>query len=499
MHTNRHLPHFSRATFPALLVLLALPVIFLLSTCTESPATPGEAGEDHEPSDEPLPPFLLGGIQVNEADHDRWFANLRDRGMNAVQVTDYAMQGDWDTDHLWWDEESPWVVEEIRGAEEAGLETVFVARVALDHAFEKNAFLWHGMILPRTGEMLDSWFEQYTRFVVQWAEIAEREGVDVFFVGSEMNALATTLPAEEPPALEEYFLNAEKQEKRRREVIGQQEIIERHALEMPEREGFDTVEEYIDARIAVEREWARTATGEEGAESLEEINARRARLDAWWRDLIAAVREVYSGPVGYAANFDQYHQVGFWDALDVMGVNAYFELRSELLPDENELSDEELEERLYPLLVEGWTEVLGGIRDFRQERGLEIPLVFTEMGFTRRAKSTVRPWAHEGFSLIYSPTGEIADDGSRDTEEEVTEEFVVVWQDQPVRPYERALAVRALHAAHGRLDDPFLRGILYWKLSSHDYHLDDESFMVHVGPESEDPVLEELRRFVESE
>lgn len=465
-------------------------MIFLLGACSDG------AGEP------PPPSFLLGGIQVNEADHGEWFANLRARGMNAVQVTDYAKQGDWDTDHMWWDEEAPWVVEEIRGAEEAGLETVFVARVALDHAFERNAFLWHGMILPRSDEMLDSWFEQYTRFVVKWAEIAEREGVDVFFVGSEMNALATTLPAEEPPALEEYFLNPEKQENRRRQVIDQRSIIESHALEMPEREGFDTVEEYIDARIAVEREWARTATGERGAQSLEEINARRARLDGHWRELIAAVREVYSGPLGYAANFDQYHEVGFWDALDVMGINAYFELRSKLLPNENELSDEELEERLYPLLVDGWNEVLGGIAEFRREQGLgddgrDLPVVFTEMGFTWRAKSTVRPWAHEGFSLIYSPTGELGDDGSQDSEEGLTEEFVVVWQDQPPRPFERALAVRALHEAHSRLDDPFLEGILYWKLSSHEYHLDDESFMVHVGPGSEDPVLEELRRFVE--
>lgn len=58
--------------------------------------------------------------------------------------------------------------------------------------------------------------------------------------------------------------------------------------------------------------------------------------------------------------------------------------------------------------------------------------------------------------------------------------------------------MRALWQAHGKLEQPFLKGILYWKLSSHDYHLDDESFMVHVGEGTEDPILPELRRFLGS-
>ncbi len=57
--------------------------------------------------------------------------------------------------------------------------------------------------------------------------------------------------------------------------------------------------------------------------------------------------------------------------------------------------------------------------------------------------------------------------------------------------------MRALHQAHSELERPFLEGILYWKLSSHDYHFEVESFMVHVGEDSEDPILPELRRFLE--
>ncbi len=472
-------------------VAIILPVALLAAAALAACARPdrSEAMAD-TPSETSArrsspPGFLLGGIQVNEASHEGWFDALEAQSMNAVQVTEYAKQGDWDTDHMWWDAEAPWVLEEIRGAKRRGLAVVFVCRVALDHAFERNAFMWHGMIRPRTDAMIASWFEQYGRFVAERAAMAEREGVDVFMIGSEMNALATTVPAEEPPGLEEYFLNEEKQADRRARVLAQEHLIAERHLELPERAGFDSVESYIDARIAAERAWAETATGGD-VESLETLNRHRARLKEHWEALIEKVRAVYSGRIGYAANFDHYHQVGFWPSLDVMGVNAYFELRDRVLPDESE-------EHLYPLLLDGWRKVLAGMADFRASQGISAqPVIFTEIGFTYRARSTLRPWADEGFSLIYNPTT-LADGTPGEPEE-----YVVVWRDQPIKLEERAWAVRALWQAHSELDRPFLAGILYWKLSSHDYHLDDESFMVHVGEGTEDPILPELRRFLSS-
>ena len=126
--------------------------------------------------------FYLGGIQVNEADHGRWVKRLGEVGMNTVAVTVYAKQGDWDSENLWWEEEEPWVVAEIRTAREQGLEAILVLRVALDHAFERNKFFWHGMIMPATQPELDEWFNRYRSFVRKWAEIAEREGVAVLAV-----------------------------------------------------------------------------------------------------------------------------------------------------------------------------------------------------------------------------------------------------------------------------------------------------------------------------
>src|SRR5690242_14455432 len=49
--------------------------------------------------------------------------------------------------------------------------------------------------------------------------------------------------------------------------------------------------------------------------------------EADWRRVIAAVRRVYPGPLTYAANWSsEFERVRFWDALDFIGVQAYFPL-----------------------------------------------------------------------------------------------------------------------------------------------------------------------------
>ncbi|MCB1228054.1 MAG: hypothetical protein KDK99_19775, partial [Verrucomicrobiales bacterium] len=136
----------------------------------------------------PTSDFLLGGIQVNEADHSVWFQKLRERGFDTVSITSYAKQGDWDSSNLWWEDEEPWVVEEIRGAKAAGLRVALIPRVALDHAFPRNRFLWHGMIYPGSDADVEEWFRRYRQFVLRWAKVAAEHQVDVFGIGSEMRA-----------------------------------------------------------------------------------------------------------------------------------------------------------------------------------------------------------------------------------------------------------------------------------------------------------------------
>eukprot|EP00168_Porphyra_purpurea_P017267 TRINITY_DN58_c0_g1_i4.p3 TRINITY_DN58_c0_g1~~TRINITY_DN58_c0_g1_i4.p3 ORF type:complete len:248 (+),score=85.75 TRINITY_DN58_c0_g1_i4:618-1361(+) len=51
--------------------------------------------------------------------------------------------------------------------------------------------------------------------------------------------------------------------------------------------------------------------------------------EAAWRDIVAAVREVYDGQLTYSANHDSYQDVAWWDAVDMIGIDAYFPLTGE--------------------------------------------------------------------------------------------------------------------------------------------------------------------------
>ena len=418
------------------------------------------------------PRFYLGGIQVNEPDRGAWLEGLEAAGFNTVAVTAYAMQGDWDSDTLWFEPPDPGVVGEIRAARERGLHVVLILRVALDHAFERNKFLWHGMIVPRDEETLGAWFAAYSRFVTAWAVVAEEEDVDLLGIGSELNSMTSTIAVNTIPVLEEYWANESKTTRENRRVLEQADSVGSRHLAVRGFESYGDLESYLADRTAVHRAWARQVTWAESLDPLSRINARRARLDAHWRRLVSSVREVYEGELTYAANFDQYEHVGFWDVLDVIGINAYFPLRSSWDPD---LGGEEL----YARLEAGWTGVLGRLEHFRETRNLELPVVFTELGYVARRHSTIEPWAAQGFSVLPRGTGDA----------------LVVWEEQPPDETERALAVRALFESERRLRSRMLEGILYWKLSTIPAHREIEPFVLILGEEPEDELLPELRRF----
>ena len=45
-----------------------------------------------------------------------------------------------------------------------------------------------------------------------------------------------------------------------------------------------------------------------------------------WHSVIQGVRDRYSGPITYAADWSNYQQIGWWDAVDYVGIDAYFPL-----------------------------------------------------------------------------------------------------------------------------------------------------------------------------
>ncbi len=97
-----------------------------------------------------------------------------------------------------------------------------------------------------------------------------------------------------------------------------------------------------------------------------------------WRDIIAAVRAVYGGKLTYGGNWDSYQQVGFYDALDYLGVLAYFPLTTKPDPDVKQLAA-------------GWEKHLPGLRAFSKKLG-DKPVLFVEIGYNESARAASDPW-----------------------------------------------------------------------------------------------------------
>ena len=73
-------------------------------------------------------------------------------------------------------------------------------------------------------------------------------------------------------------------------------------------------------------------------------------------------------PLTYAANWTDYRQVPFWDALDVIGIQAYFPLTEDPDYDEEDIRA-------------GWAERMGELRAFGELHNRNI--LFTELGYNQ--------------------------------------------------------------------------------------------------------------------
>jgi hypothetical protein len=97
-----------------------------------------------------------------------------------------------------------------------------------------------------------------------------------------------------------------------------------------------------------------------------------------WRRVIASVRGCFEGPLTYSANWTHYEQVPFWDALDVIGIQAYFPLADAPgLPEPKALR-------------KAWASRLDQLGAFARRHNRKI--VLTELGYSRSAQAAVRPW-----------------------------------------------------------------------------------------------------------
>ncbi len=97
----------------------------------------------------------------------------------------------------------------------------------------------------------------------------------------------------------------------------------------------------------------------------------------YWKRLIKKIREIYSGKLTYAANWDEYPRTSFWEDLDFIGIDAYFPLSEAKTP-----TVEQLQKGWQP-----WKEKIAKLSKTKKK-----PVLFTEFGYRSMDYTAKKPW-----------------------------------------------------------------------------------------------------------
>ncbi|MEQ8475137.1 hypothetical protein [Fulvivirga sp.] len=86
----------------------------------------------------------------------------------------------------------------------------------------------------------------------------------------------------------------------------------------------------------------------------------------YWKGLISEVKKAYKGKITYAANWDNFENVTFWDQLDYIGIDAYFPVSEEKTPSKDQIKEQ-------------WAESKSQLKKLSDKHNK--PILFTEFGF----------------------------------------------------------------------------------------------------------------------
>ncbi|MCG8321377.1 MAG: hypothetical protein MI921_17875 [Cytophagales bacterium] len=112
----------------------------------------------------------------------------------------------------------------------------------------------------------------------------------------------------------------------------------------------------------------------------------------FWKNLIARVREIYPGQLTYAANWDNYRHITFWDQLDFIGIDAYFPLGNQKTPSVSQLN-------------EYWKQPYEEIRQLSKK--VDKPVIFTEYGYKSIDYATIGHWKVNPDTLSVNMDGQL--------------------------------------------------------------------------------------------
>jgi hypothetical protein len=97
----------------------------------------------------------------------------------------------------------------------------------------------------------------------------------------------------------------------------------------------------------------------------------------FWTGLIAQIRSFYNGKLLYSANWDHYKKIGFWDRLDYLGLNGYYEVATSDHPTLQQITRK-------------WWDIENELADWQERHHKKI--IFTEIGYPSIDGGCQKPW-----------------------------------------------------------------------------------------------------------
>ena len=109
-------------------------------------------------------------------------------------------------------------------------------------------------------------------------------------------------------------------------------------------------------------------------------NSIKKRPDFWNR-LIDSIRQIFHGKLTYAANWDDYDNVPFWNKLDYIGIDAYFPLIDDNTPSINQINN-------------AWDKYIPALEKISLKNNRKV--LFTEYGYRNSDACAAEPWKENG-------------------------------------------------------------------------------------------------------
>ncbi|MCE7994302.1 MAG: hypothetical protein HEP71_20115 [Roseivirga sp.] len=160
----------------------------------------------------------------------------------------------------------------------------------------------------------------------------------------------------------------------------------------------------------------------------------------FWHNLIRKVRTVYSGPLVYAANWDSYDKIGFWNELDYIGVDAYFPLSKKQHPD-------------FVDLKSAWDKYR--IKLERLAAKHHKPIILTEWGYQNEDYVGAEPWDNNRYNNTDNTVNNMAQ------KEAYQSMFESIWQE------------------------PWMKGVFVWRWSEYKGVLNNPNYSPRGKPAAE--------------